>query len=67
MLLPAHYTEIVDGSGMTSDVTMVMYRGGGLQMFLKPLSKCSSCLPYVFFITFQHVTSVSINHSTSFW
>ena len=35
-------------------------------MFLKPLSKCSSCLPCVFFITFQHVTTISVNYTTFF-
>ena len=33
-------------------------------MFLKPLSKCSSCLPYVLLITFQPVTSLSVNYTT---
>ena len=33
-------------------------------MFLKPLSRCSSCLPYVLLITLQLVTSVSVNYTT---
>ena len=33
-------------------------------MFLEPLPKCSSCLPYVFFIAFQLVTFVSVNYTT---
>ena len=35
-------------------------------MFLKPLSKCSSCLPYVLLIAFQPVTSISVNYTTFF-
>ena len=35
-------------------------------MFLKPLPKCSSCLPYVFLIAFQHVTFISVNYTTFF-
>ena len=30
LLFPAHYTEVVDVGSVTSDVTMVMYRRGGL-------------------------------------
>ena len=33
-------------------------------MFFESLSKCSSCLPYVFFIAFQHVTFVSVDYTT---
>ena len=64
MLLLAHYTEVVKCSGVTSDVAVVIYRRWSLKMFFKPFSKCSSCLPYVFFLTFQHVTFVSVNYTT---
>ena len=47
---------------MTCGVTMVIDRGRGLQMFLVSLSKCFSCLTYVLLITFQPVTTVSINY-----
>ena len=30
MLLPTHYAEVVNSGGMTTDVTMVTYRGGSL-------------------------------------
>ena len=30
VLFPAHYIEVVKCGGMTSDVAMVIYRGGGL-------------------------------------
>ena len=30
MLLPPHYIEVVKCGRMTSDVAMVIYRGGGL-------------------------------------
>ena len=33
-------------------------------MFLKPLSKCPSCLTYVLLITFQPITFESINYAT---
>ena len=45
---------------------MVKYRGGGFEMFLKPLSKCSSCLTNVFMVTFQPVTLVSLDNTTLF-
>ena len=35
-------------------------------MFLKPLSKYSSCLSYIFMITFQPVTFISIYNTTLF-
>ena len=35
-------------------------------MFLEPLSKCSSCLFYIFMITFQPVTFISIYNTTLF-
>ena len=28
MLLPTHYTEVINSGGMTSGVAMVIYRGG---------------------------------------
>ena len=45
---------------------MVKYRGGGLQIFLKPLSKCSRCLSYILMVTFQPVTFISIYNITLF-
>ena len=41
LVLSSQYGEIINGYIMTRDVGMVMYRGRGLQMFLKPLCKCS--------------------------
>ena len=41
LVLPPHNTEVVNGGTMTSDVKMVMYWGGGLQVLPEPLSKCS--------------------------
>ena len=40
--------------------------GRGFKVFLKPLSKCSSCLFYIFMVTFQPVTFVSIYNTTLF-
>ena len=45
-------------------VLKVIYRGGCLQVFFEPLSKCSWGLSNVFFITFHPVTFVSIYDST---
>ena len=56
MLFPAHYDKVVKCGRMTCGVTVVMNRGGGFHMFLKPLSKCSSCLTYVLLITLQPIT-----------
>ena len=65
-LFPVHHCEVVNSGWMTWDVTMVKYRGGGFQMFLEPLSKCSSCLSYIFMITFQPVTFISVDNTTLF-
>ena len=39
LVLSPHNDEILDGDIMTCDVMMVMYWGGGLLMFLQPLTK----------------------------
>ena len=41
VVLSPHNTEILDGDVMTCGGVMVMYWGGGLLMFLQPLTKCS--------------------------
>ena len=41
LVLPPHYTEIFQCSGMTYGVKMVIYWGRELQMILEPLPKCS--------------------------
>ena len=51
---------------MTWDVTMVMYRGGGLQMFSVSLSKCSWCFSNILLITFQPITFEPIDYATLF-
>ena len=40
-VLPPNNIEIVDGNIVTTDVTVVIYRRGGFQMFLEPFSKSS--------------------------
>ena len=55
VFLPSHYAKIVDVSIVTTDGTMVIDRGGGLEVFLQPFSKCSSCLTNIFFITLQSI------------
>ena len=51
---------------MTCGVIEVMNWGGGLQMFLKPLSKYSGCFSNILLITFQPVTFKSVNYATLF-
>ena len=41
LILPPHNTEIINGDTMTCNIVMVIYWGGGLQVFPEPLSKCS--------------------------
>ena len=43
---------------------VVIDRGGGFKVFFKPISKCSCCLTYILFITFQPVTFESICNTT---
>ena len=56
----------VNSDRMTRDVDMVMYRGWGLEMFLKPLFKISSWLCYVFMITTHPATFISVYDPMSF-
>ena len=64
--LPTMLVKLSSDGRMTCDVTMVKDRGGGFQMFFKPLSKCSSCLSYVLPTAFQPITFVSIDYTTLF-
>ena len=41
LVLPSHNVEIINTYAVTSGVKVVKYGGGGLLMFLEPLSKCS--------------------------
>ena len=41
LVLSPHNAEILNGDIMTCDVMMVIYCGGGIQMFLQPLTKSS--------------------------
>ena len=41
LVLSPHNTEILNSDILTSNVVMVKYWGGGLEMFLEPLSNCS--------------------------
>ena len=41
LLLSPHNTKILYRDFVTSDVVVVKYWGGGLEMFFEPLSKCS--------------------------
>ena len=64
LILPPHNTEIFNGGTMTCDVVMVIYWGGGLQVFPEPLSKCSWWLPYIFIITVHPVAFKSLDYAT---
>ena len=41
LILHPHNAEIFNGDTMACGVVMVIYWGGGLQVFPEPLSKCS--------------------------
>ena len=41
LVFPPYYVEIFYGDIVTSGVKMVIYRGGCLEVFFEPLSKCS--------------------------
>ena len=41
LVLFPHNTKILNSDIVTSDIVMVKYWGGGLEMFLEPLSKSS--------------------------
>ena len=51
MTLPPYYLEVVLYNGMTSIMTMAMYRGCFLEVFFESFSKGPRGLPYVFLIT----------------
>ena len=67
LVFPPHYTKILYGNIMTSDVKVVIDGGRCLEMFFEPLSKCSRGLSNVFLITLHPVTFVSVYDSTFFW
>ena len=67
LLLPTYYAEIFKWGSMIWGVTVVMYGGGGLQMFLVPLSKCSWCFSNILLITIQPITFEPINYTTLFY
>ena len=62
--LPSHYTKIVDVGIVTTDGTVVIDRGGGLEVFFQPFSKCSSCLTNIFFTTLQPITFEPVYYAT---
>ena len=64
LVLSPHNAEIMNGDIMTYDVMMVIYWGGGLQMFLQPLTKNSGWLLYVFIITVHPLAFESVNDAT---
>ena len=64
LVLPSHNTEVVSGGVMTSDVKVVTYWGGGLQVFPKSLSKHSWWLPYIFIITLHPFAFVCVDDAT---
>ena len=64
LVLPPPNAEGPNGGIMTSDVKMVIYWGGGLQVFSEPLSKSSWWLPYIFIITVHPVAFVSVDDAT---
>ena len=65
MLLSPHNAKILYRDLVTSRVIMVKYWGGGLEMFLEPLSKSPGRFTNVFLITLHPVTPISVDDSTS--
>ena len=66
VILPPHYTEVIQCSDMTCDVTVVINQGRGLEMFSEPLSKHPCWFSYILLFTFQPVTLVPIYDATLF-
>ena len=64
LVLPPHSAEVVNCGTMTSDGRMVIYWGGGLQMFPEPFSKSSWWLPCIFIITVHPVALISVDDAT---
>ena len=64
LVLPPHYTKIINGDIMTSGVSMVKYWGGCLLMFFEPLSKHPWGFSNVFLITAHPITFISIDDPT---
>ena len=65
LLLSPHNTKILQWDLVTSGVKMVKDWGGGFEMFLEPLSKCSGWFTYIFIITLHPVAFESVDDSTS--
>ena len=63
VLLP-HYAEALNCCGVTFNVTMVVYRAGGLEMFFETLYKGSGRFTNIFLITFHPFRLACINHPT---
>ena len=63
LVFPPHNDEIFHGNIVTSDVKVVIDGGRCLEMFFEPLTKCPRGLTNVF-ITFNHITLVSVYDST---
>ena len=64
LVLPPYNAEIINGGIMICDSLVVIYWGGGLQMFLKPLSKSSGWLPYVLIITVHPLAFEPVDDAT---
>ena len=41
LALPPHYVKVLHSCGLACNVLVVIYGEGGLEMFLKPVAKCS--------------------------
>ena len=66
LVIPLHYNEIFQCSGMTCDVIIVIYWGRGFKMFPEPLPKCFWWFSNILLITFHSVTLLSIDDTTCF-
>ena len=64
MVLPPYYLEIILSGSVTCIVTMVVYRGGFLQVIFESFSKGPRSLSYIFLITCKVPTLEPVDGST---
>ena len=64
MVLPPYYLKVVLCGSVASDATVVMYRGGFLQVFSESFSKGPKGLSYIFLIICQFSTLEPVDGPT---
>ena len=64
MVLPPYYLEVILCGGVASDATVVVYRGGFLQVYFESFSKDPGGLSYIFLTTCKFSTLEPVDGST---